>query len=384
MKEEKKETIATLYALRAGISVLSTITDETKRLGADILHAQKRISELETRQGNLGNEAQEDKDFYAEELEVKKNDLQEAREKLKTKKKERTEQIMKEVFSFVGFFILLLIPLGLMIVALHYVTVDPNEINQGSLMFVCIIGIPSAISLITKLVTIIIDSKKNTRKYNEEVAVIEKEIRELEEDVQQRENNEENALITINKKYADLDVDIKREIKEKNDIVEKKTEEVLAQILKFNTGYEAVQNEFENFLDERDWENVDLVIYLYETGRAIDLRDALIQVDMERRNERLISAIRDATKAIAYTIERGFGELKAIVIERMTKLDNSIRNLSNRIAEQTEAMQAQMRRIANIASAQQALQEKISESSDSLARDVSYMKDITHRSYYNI
>lgn len=47
-------------------------------------------------------------------------------------------------------------------------------------------------------------------------------------------------------------------------------------------------------------------------------------------------------------------------------------------------MQAQMRRIANIASAQQALQEKISESSDSLARDVSYMKDITHRSYYNI
>lgn len=380
MEEEKKETIATLYALRAGISVLSTITDETKRLGADILHAQKRISELETRQGDLGNEAQEEKDLYAEELEVKKNDLKEAREKLETKKKEKKKDITGELLMFIGGIVASLIVLPLLLYFYHkaYVLL-PLIFGWFLLMSIGMMGF-GLVLLINETIKL----TPSARKYNEEVAVIEKEIRELEEDVQQRENGKENTLITINKKYADLDVDIKREIKEKNDIVEKKTEEVLAQILKFNTGYEAVKNEFENFLDERDWENVDLVIYLYETGRAIDLRDALIQVDMERRNERLISAIRDATKAIAYTIERGFGELKAIVIERMTKLDNSIRNLSNRIAEQTEAMQAQMQRIANIASAQQALQEKISESSDSLARDVSYMKDITHRSYYNI
>ena len=56
---------------------------------------------------------------------------------------------------------------------------------------------------------------------------------------------------------------------------------------------DALITEFSSVLDPRDWANIDLIIFYYETGRADTLKEALQQVDRQRQNEALIKAIKE-------------------------------------------------------------------------------------------
>lgn len=75
---------------------------------------------------------------------------------------------------------------------------------------------------------------------------------------------------------------------------------------------------FGTILDKRDWENLDLIIYYYETGRADSVKEALQLVDKEKRNDALIEAIGIATNEICRSIHslgkvmiQGFASLSA-------------------------------------------------------------------------
>ena len=60
-------------------------------------------------------------------------------------------------------------------------------------------------------------------------------------------------------------------------------------------------------IDSRDWENIDSVIYLLETGRADTIKEALNLADTKKYRENILSAVYELNKTMA----RGFNAILA-------------------------------------------------------------------------
>ncbi|MDE7349077.1 MAG: hypothetical protein K2N53_05385, partial [Clostridia bacterium] len=73
-------------------------------------------------------------------------------------------------------------------------------------------------------------------------------------------------------------------------------------------------------LDIRDWENLDLVIYYYETRRADSIKEALHLVDVERRNNDLINSIQCASNEICRTIRSSVQALGEVLVAGFNSL----------------------------------------------------------------
>ena len=57
--------------------------------------------------------------------------------------------------------------------------------------------------------------------------------------------------------------------------------------------YAAFVNEYSNFLDPRDWKNIDLLIYYLQTGRADSLKEALQLTDRQQQTDAVVQALRE-------------------------------------------------------------------------------------------
>jgi hypothetical protein len=79
------------------------------------------------------------------------------------------------------------------------------------------------------------------------------------------------------------------------------------------------------FLVKEDWKNIDLMIFYLQTGRADNLKEALILADRQRQTDAIVSEISKATATISNAINAGFayvGEgLKQININLATLVD---------------------------------------------------------------
>lgn len=117
---------------------------------------------------------------------------------------------------------------------------------------------------------------------------------------------------------------------------------------------------YADLLDTRDWKNVDLVIYYLETGRAESIKEALLLVDKERQNERIVQAVGTATQAIAQRLDDGFGNLQ-------TQLNYSFHMLGEGLVQATQHLSAQ---IGQTAYAVQSLTQAQSEGMHSLLSGV--------------
>ena len=110
-------------------------------------------------------------------------------------------------------------------------------------------------------------------------------------------------------------------------------------IVENNVILNSLNKQFGNLLDIRDWENLDLVIYYYETGRADSIKEALQLVDNERRNNALIQAIGIATTEICRSIQslgrvmiQGFASLSAQIEAQRVQITNA---MSEMVTQQT-------------------------------------------------
>lgn len=134
-------------------------------------------------------------------------------------------------------------------------------------------------------------------------------------------------------------------------------------------------------IDFRDWANVDLIIFYYETGRADTMKEALQQVDRQRQNDTLVRAIGVATKMLSKTVRQSVSALEKT-------LEGSFRRLSVQLEAQhqtsmdevsklqasLEAQNSQLEYLGQVQTENQAmtnaLLEKINVSSLKLASDM--------------
>ena len=138
-------------------------------------------------------------------------------------------------------------------------------------------------------------------------------------------------------------------------------------------------------IDLRDWENVDLLIYYFETGRADDMKEALQLVDRQRQTEMLAKAIAMASEEICKTIHQSMNQLGNALAQSFSLLssqmarqhDELLRGMEEQTAAQKEASEAQIKAIHAQTAAQVTSQEmnrallaKISSSSADLAHQM--------------
>ena len=141
--------------------------------------------------------------------------------------------------------------------------------------------------------------------------------------------------------------------------------------------YKSLLQIFSNQIDERDWANLDYLIYAIETGRAESIKESLQLLDKEKQTDRIVAAIQTASKEIAQSLQRGFSALSEQMTKSFVVLSKQIQNNTDTVLRnigQVQGAQAETSaRILNLTAQQtltNALLEKASESSEQLVEDV--------------
>lgn len=134
----------------------------------------------------------------------------------------------------------------------------------------------------------------------------------------------------------------------------------------FNAIYKSLQKTFNKLLDERDWQYLDLIIFYIETGRAESIKEALQLLEREIQTKRIIRAIHEATECICSTIESAAARISA-----------QLGVISNQLSQVVSLQQKQIAQNAEIisqAKLQNALIAKSNVTSEQLMNDVKYIK----------
>ncbi len=393
MEQSKQDTIATLYALRGGLSVLSEISDEANELKEEIDELQAQIEKMEEKKKICEQKLSDVEKNYSELIEDTNYDIKELEEDIKKAKLEvkrceksaKTEKITKILFR-----VCLTVSIIFIIPSLAFCSSanDSDLAFAGMVSWYVIFFGLLPISLIAKFVNSCCAKDCHYRLYKakKQLDELENSLESCQEEyydlIQNKGNNMSEIKESLRAKHIEFQEIINEyinKIKEKHTIIQKAIES-------FNTMRQAMQEQFSEFIDERDWGNVDLIIFNYETGRALDLRDALIQVDNERRKDELVDAIDDACARLSERVSRGFGALQGAIDEKFGMLGSKISSCSEQMlkssTEQTKLLGERLGQIADSAAIQEALLRNIDTSSAEMAESLENMREIANESYY--
>lgn len=138
-----------------------------------------------------------------------------------------------------------------------------------------------------------------------------------------------------------------------------------------NEFYMALKKQFSHILDERDWQNLDLVVYELETRRADNIKEALQLFDRELQTERIQQTIALATEQICYELRRGFAELKTTIIECCRVISAQLEAVSLQLGE----ISGQLSELCDGVNMSNALQAKANVTSARLLSDVHALRN---------
>ncbi len=408
MEQEKQVLVAKLYGLRGGLSVLSSIYDKAETIKQHTEAVKKEIARYYSEVGDSWEKMVDQKEYYDEKIERLKGEVEIAKEKASDCKKEVKFTIFATIIGVLSLLLIVsffwsvntsepgpfLIELGtnlFSILVYPFSWISEAAANIAGIVIFVIAGLISAGIILILLPGILfmgvgkdlIMEFVDAVRWSNKLKKIERELSAMQDGKEQAkrrfEQENEKETKAIQAKIAPLEKQVQDD-KEKMAVV----------IAEFQAVYRATQEQFGSVLDERDWGNVDLVIFNYETGRALDMRDALLQVDEERRNERLVKAVREASQAISTTMRRGFGALEAAITDQLQTLDRRIISVSEEMSgqvaqiaedsrQQARAMGKTLEGLGEGNAAHQALLSKISTSSDKMASEISALRQLANK-----
>lgn len=285
--DKKQEELGKLYTLRAGLSVISQKSDDYKRNEQVYNNRQSYLSN----NFEYKNENQVESNYYAN-----VNDIEDRKKIAQKKLKESADELKVETFKFI------------------------IEIAKSTILF--ILGIPLTvffwigILLIIKGAEIYDEEKDFYRWAKEDYKKCVEECNKInssyEWDIKQAEETRDNNYYRL--------LEYKKAEKETISYLGNLKSQQ-AEIVKASNAVEnALIKEYNSMLDIRDWENLDLVIYYYETRRADSIKEALQLVDMERRNNELINSIKYASNEICRTIRSSIQVLGEVLVAGFNSL----------------------------------------------------------------
>jgi len=272
--DKKQEELQKMYALRAGLSFISQKCDIVE-------NNELKESQLNTRIENLASDIQwKERDIENEERKIKINNF--------AARKTSLPMILFLLFSGIPIILAIFV----------YISKINNWVDDSMtfIIFLMVILLIVSIFLFLKFIFKLIyrkDCLNKAKKCFYSVNEMRSYAKELRCDLINAEVELDNKKILFS--------NVKKEIGREVEIID-----------------HTLVSTFGTILDKRDWENLDLIIYYYETGRADSVKEALQLVDKEKRNDALIEAIGIATNEICRSIHslgkvmiQGFASLSA-------------------------------------------------------------------------
>lgn len=354
-KKEKQETLSKLYTLRAGLSLIAQERDD---VNAELSARDQIFSQLNKSLSGKEGEIKREKAKDSEAEKEYKNHIETAAEDLRAAQKELTfhsnRNASAETASSIGDFIKGIIGwvlLGLVGMAISaafiYLAVYPGFAERDLQIFFFIVA---AVIIIISLIVII------RAIYNEGLPIsYKKVVKEAIEESRQNVEEHKEEIKGYQEKLSAHQLDSAKRQKERaEDFEEEKqatavvaalTEAVTMNMLSVHREtslgiYNSLAAEYSEILDERDWQYIDLFIYMYETGRAESKKEALQLIDQYQQNKNIVDAIVRAGREVQDCIKQGLGALQ-------TSMESHFRALSGQLYEMHSETMLKMDRITD-------------------------------------
>ena len=191
----------------------------------------------------------------------------------------------------------------------------------------------------------IIPSKKINRLIAEENAELEKEERTSKAELDEMKRNLENALksqteqelntnallVSAKNDYNAYFNDTAKTIKEcdiKKQELKKEARNIKQGLIKA----------YSSLIAESDWENIDLLIYYMQTGRADNLKEALQQVDRQRQTEEIVGAIKVASSYIVQEIRNTANTMGQALAKSFSVISGQLSDIKGEISRNNERL----------------------------------------------
>lgn len=379
MSTEKDTILADLYGIRAGLSVISQYADEIKECQADIKKNTELAKKAETlqqenslRKKNLEDRLQrlelmeqrceKECDIKNEELMFRERQISYVKDELQEFQNNRETLIKKEVrkirlpiwedslypWQCWVFFIIWagcgsimgVIPLTIMLFT------DEKKLENFPWFLYVVMWLVAIVAIIMFIVQLVYLARKKRKWANERIEkqedVIRKKIRSMESEL---------PAITADaiKKLNEVRYDIaqcRRDIEEckaqakqlsLNLEIANKTEQerLLINTQQTNRCAElskdmklALNSAYDGLISESDWQNVDLLIYYLETGRADNVKDGLLLVDKQLQADQITRAITHASSQIHNSITTAFETLGTAIVRSFSVISDQLSSLT--------------------------------------------------------
>ncbi len=370
MEQDKTKLLSDLYAIRATMSVVAMNDDSSE---AEKLGIRETNDEIEKEKSLIvqkkhDTEVQLNSMRYTTHIANRKKDLDEAQEKLQNaqkdfeyKRKQKEEQYKESRHSFKHYFtfvpgkvwgIYCGVDAGIWLL-LYIIMIIAGTIGT-TIFFIVVFALPTPIVLfIIHPIVYLYYRRKKVYEYEsykrehydpskDKLEKCQKEVDQLEDGIKRAKTAILNGEVYMTPDDARR---VEGELAEQEQIYQAIIKRLEDQILPHKNAIKEIaicsQGIIESatkaypLIDFRDWENVDLIIYYFETGRADDMKEALQLVDRQRQTDEIVDAIEMASKSICKTFKNTMGWLGS-------SLAQSFSVLSRQMAQQHAELMAGM------------------------------------------
>lgn len=359
--ENIEKTIADLYTLRAGISCAvqeKERYEKTKKTLANevSITQSKLIAQRDMVESNR-NKYENNKDI------IENHKATESDYKLKERyiKQSKTEDVLQKIFNVSGYISFALALASFIMIWVVVYNIPETDVSRywGGIGG-CVGGLAIFITLgilgLVKGSDIGIKHYAKRRELYDKISDYERAIK-ASSLMEEEYNLSKQAIPELEEK------DNKAKLKLKTEPVK--------YLITSNGIYDILVKEYSKLIDTRDWENLDLVIFYFETGRAKSMQEALQLVDRQRQNDRIVEAINEASYQVCNTINAGIEHIQNVVVGCAKVLSTQL----DEIASQQKALGREISNLQISASTMQnALKAKSNVSSNQLAEDIHQMR----------
>lgn len=102
---------------------------------------------------------------------------------------------------------------------------------------------------------------------------------------------------------------LRQKIEKENDKINHEQQQISALHQSISERYDKLSTYYSPLLHQSDFDKIDYIIYLFDTNRCDTMREALMQLDAQKRTDSLISAIGTAVQYINNNMNRTMREL---------------------------------------------------------------------------
>ena len=347
---EKNEILSNLYAIRAGLSAIAIEKDPLDVSQKEVDSLDKKIeSNQETVQmckNTIPNEERYIK-RYQDEI---------------NSKKVKSSDFVSMILEHLGVAgIVAGIAAGVGLVAAIVIWSIKGAIGELTVGDVLMFAVPAA--LIAFVITYIV-VYSNTIKPKKNAA------ENARASCESRINRSQANIIDCNQKIKTLDEENKNLKVKRQNVAEKHNNDAKVIVSTIKAMYDAMEEKYGLFLDPRDWENLDLLIYYISTGRADTIKEALQQVDHLKQTAMIVNALGEATKTICKSIEHNISALRK-------DLDAHFSSLSQQLHAQHVA---QMKSFSSLSSSINSIGGKLDAANANAALQTALLKKIDQSS----